>query len=1168
VVEKAQKSNTSNIFQNLKSTASGVLGSVLSKFGPGAQEIKAKKFLEERKATTGAPTTSRDLFLSRPVKLPTVGMRPTTRAGISAGTELFAKPFARAAAGGVLSGEVGQRKQLSIPASPFTRSVFGEGIAGEKPGQVLGFQQQIGRVKEGQGFGGQATQFLEKRLGLQPKFTAAPLVVGLGLADLIPENPLKIARGATTATRIASRAKQGLGLAEEAAPFLSKRGLLDFGKRSIDPRKNVLTGLGGAAVGAGTAEEPEDRLGRAFAGGAAGLAGPAAFELGVRGTGAVSRFGAKKTGAALDAAIAKQTQRVGNLTQKLQSFDRTVGDIAKLDRNKKFLSVLETTKRLPVKITSGFFSPAAGLTTSEGILKEVTGKTVDLKDIIERVPSRANALSRKREETFANIISSTKKLDKNTWAKLQDFANSLNKQDRLKLGQVIEGGETQKDVTKKLSDIRLGSTEEEFEVIQALQKEWNTVLRDVLEDAVTAGKISEGQFTNFITAHPNYLPNVVEAFLENPNVFLTSKRGLQTGEFKKAKGSKRALQDSFVSTVDYIRKNTLANEQNKSANELFSKLSDVKLEEFGIRKVETSKKAAALEGAVLKKKPIDLTLEGKDAFKFWKNGEQVTYEVPKEISYALKNLDPEDVAFLKTVVESWPGRVFLKAPANFLRAVATQYNPAFAFLRNPIRDIQTALVNSNVKARDLMWTNVASVANVIAPNSGMAKRYAEALDEASAAGGILGTGFFGRSPSAKSIVSKATGKGNVFSKTLKFVPKKIEDIGGVLEDNTRLAVFVSELRKTKDLTLAAKRSRNATADFSKAGAWTREINKTLPYLNARIRGIDSFAQAIKRDPQGTMRKLMITAAMPAVTLHTLNSRFESFNNIPTWEKRSYWIIMTGELPGQTKTGDRVMIPQYIKIPKGEAQQIGSAIVDRMLEATPTESLPKFITDLASNVSPVALDQGITAFIPQGPKVGIELLANKNFFTGKDIVRDYVPLPPGGKKKTAPREEVPKRFQVDYNTSEVAKALGGILNVSPAELDHVVRKGVMRDIFDAIDIGLGEKEDPFTAPIKDDTLFDLSTIPGTRAFIGSNSYGGALNEKEKTLMEQVEKTEEMIMNILKGGKPSSGSGGITRNPITGKLETGRTGALDSVTTTPTTGKRKIQRNPLTGKLEVK
>ena len=255
---------------NLKNTVNQVVQTTTGSFG-------TKRTSEPVPAPTPTPTAS---FGTKRVTSPTPVLTRAQRvsqtevpslsksqlqsgrfvqAGITKATEeLITKPLLRAGASVALTPGVSgavfgtKRRPTKIEASPLTKSIFGEGLTGEAPGEVLGLGQQTRRAAEGKGFAGGVTQFLSKKTGVKEQ-TLAPALIGLvTLGDLFPENPFKVGRALKGASLVDNVAKFG----DEAVDILEafKRGenivdakpeLIDAVVREIEKSTGVRPNIAG-----------------------------------------------------------------------------------------------------------------------------------------------------------------------------------------------------------------------------------------------------------------------------------------------------------------------------------------------------------------------------------------------------------------------------------------------------------------------------------------------------------------------------------------------------------------------------------------------------------------------------------------------------------------------------------------------------------------------------------------------------------------------------------------------------------------------------------------------------------------------------------------------------------------------------------------------------------
>lgn len=491
-------------------------------------------------------------------------------------------------------------------------------------------------------------------------------------------------------------------------------------------------------------------------------------------------------------------------------------------------------------------------------------------------------------------------------------------------------------------------------------------------------------------------------------------------------------------------------------------------------------------------KAVDYEKQGLGKISYFKDGIKEEYLAPKDLVDSLKGLDEtESGAIGKFLSNSVLGKV-ITAPARLVRALATTFNPVFTVFRNPARDIQTVMVTAKASAADYAY----GMAKAIAGDSSD-DFYRSAMKSGALQGGIYREGL---KPSE--ILSKKLTKDSVFTK-LTSPLKAIESVGNVMEEMTRLAVFRRSLAEGATPQEAAKIARNATVDFGKAGNATRVLNKVIPFLNARVQGTVNLAKAIKEDPTRAARQLMITAAVPASILTAYNTKYQSYEAIPDNEKRKFWIIMVGESQARDAKGKKVTIPHYVKIPKGEAQQVVSNVVERVLtlgKQKYPDTTAEFIGSLAGDFSPVT-DSSI---IPAGLSQYLEVNSNFSMFRKRQIVPDYVTV--AGKSFRA--EDVEPRYRSGRYTSEVAKRVGDVLNWSPAKIDYVAKIGLLGYLIQGADLIMGKN---VSAP--DATKFEKAAqLPGVSGVLGTQASGLSekeyQNDLEKTRLKNTEKIKKL------------------------------------------------------------
>jgi len=499
----------------------------------------------------------------------------------------------------------------------------------------------------------------------------------------------------------------------------------------------------------------------------------------------------------------------------------------------------------------------------------------------------------------------------------------------------------------------------------------------------------------------------------------------------------------------------------------------------------------------VKIKPVDYKKLGYEKISYFKDGIREDWLIPEDLGIALKHLDGQEAsAAMRWLDNSLPGRI-LQLPAKTLKALATTWNPIFSGFSNPTRDVQTALQTSGVTPQDFAKQFGDSLINIITKGKGDD----ELRNLARSAGGLQGSIFReGLEPEEvlKRMVEKD--KNNPFVNVVKHPLQAVESIGQKMEEFTRMTVFKSALKRGATVEEAAKIMRNATVDFSKNGNFLQIANKLIPFLNARVQGGMNLVDALRRDPTQFYRRAMMTAVYPTAMLYQNNSEYESYQKIPDNEKRKFWIIMVGEGEGLDISGRKTLTPHYIKIPKGEAQQVVSNVLERVMnrgkEKYP-DSTVEFLGKLAGDFSPIT-DSNI---LPPGLQQFIELETNYSLFREKPIVPDYIKVG-SGKGKWVKSSELPPEKQISESTSYIARKMGEALGWSPIKIDYVIKTGVLNDIIRAIDI-------PFKEPSETEGFQNISEKPFIKTVLGSSNYALDIEKKEFEREKLIEKNRQKL-----------------------------------------------------------
>lgn len=532
----------------------------------------------------------------------------------------------------------------------------------------------------------------------------------------------------------------------------------------------------------------------------------------------------------------------------------------------------------------------------------------------------------------------------------------------------------------------------------------------MLQMLVKEGMLTAKAYHTMRKMYPHYIPFFRDMSDAGMQSFLSGGKGFidVSSPVKRFKGSTRDIIDPLESIVKNTFQFYNAVERNH-VGRTFAKLADKNGVGQIVERVNGNKAATD------------------NTFNVWENGEKVTYETTPELIQTMRMLDKDQSNMVAKI---------LSYPANWLRAGAT-LSPEF-ILRNPVRDMIGASIYSKhgfipvldtfkglslfLKKGELYWEYM---------KSGAAHAAMVSLDR-DYLGGQL-----------RDIMSRE-------SKVTKLIKNPIEVLRAMSEATemaTRLAEFdnarkgytgvgnrlFGKDRKPLTAREAALESRDITLDFSRRGSHTKKANQVIAFFNATIQGADKMARAFKEDPRGMTVKTMLYITLPSVLLWYMNKDDERYQELPQWEKDTFWII-----PGKEN---------MYRVPKPfEAGVLFGTSFERMLQ---------YFDDAKNNRKSVGfkgfgdrvVDSLAPSFMPTAMIPVVEAMTNYSLFRQRNIIPQS-------------QENLPARLQYGANTSEVAKFVGDKINVSPYIVDNTIRGyggGLAGLGLSGIDAATGAKE---------------------------------------------------------------------------------------------------------------
>lgn len=497
---------------------------------------------------------------------------------------------------------------------------------------------------------------------------------------------------------------------------------------------------------------------------------------------------------------------------------------------------------------------------------------------------------------------------------------------------------------------------------------------------------------------------------------------------------------------------------------------------------------------------------GADAVRVKRNGVEEIYQVnDRQMADYIKGKEKQEATGVLKVING---------AADWVRKFATGANPVFG-LSNMIRDYNSAV--TNVGNRIPM--GVDDVMGNLAPAYTYVGRTGAKVDpkikEVLRIGGPL------------TYISKEV-KGGEASEIVDLFSSRKKN-GSVLEGVSR-ANEASELATRLGVYDAAKRAgvtdegelrdlmRDATVDFTKAGSTMREINKAVPFVNARLQGLRNTIRSIAKDPAGQYRKAQIYAIFPQLVVDGMNSRYGSLaDKISVSDRQDFYTPIVGKYTDEEGNEQ----PTYLRIPKGTQQQFAGMVKELVEDDSPMtgkERAEDFMIGLIK-MSPVN----------SVPQLGGSFFSTYNGLQTNKDYRGYSVYPEYLNKPEIPARQKKRTTtskSVEAVTDFLSRATGGsdtkegLLELSPAQVEFGIRTGIPGvggQIVDTIDMFRNVAKTGSVQPenrATDSVAGNLARLPFSSYFVKDK----ALSAPEYVTERNVDTAKQL--NITKGGVKES------------------------------------------------
>ncbi len=523
---------------------------------------------------------------------------------------------------------------------------------------------------------------------------------------------------------------------------------------------------------------------------------------------------------------------------------------------------------------------------------------------------------------------------------------------------------------------------------------------DEIQQVIDEEKISQEQYDRIITDDPGAV-EILKPLMQ------PSKGGkdLFSGASAKAvvkrlRGSDLAIKDPINSIIGNTSRIIDLSSRNNIARSLVN-LRDY-IPEF-IQEIPQQMQEVTIDG---EKVLVPSNRPPADAVEVFIDGKRKYFEVSDPILKAMQGMKPEQLSFGE--------RLFKQAaalPTTVFRVGATM-TPEF-ILKNTFRDQFNAALMS--EARPTPIDMVKGLASLVDDG--------ESYNQWKASGGSMGT-YMDLSDTGLYDAHKDLMDETKYSmKMLRtFGLQPLADFASATEQATRIGIYTASKRAGMSDLKAAQESRQGTADFMRSGSVGKSINRYVPFFNAAVQGTDKLIRAFKKNPKqvGTIAAMTIT--MPSVLLAGYylygapDDERQEYLEHPQWIRDTHWIYKVG---GKWMRVPKPFAPGYIfgTLPEKfmtwshqNNNPVGKSIYEEVLAG------------MWMSLSPVS---DATGLLPPPAKIGLEIATNWNFYRGQSIYPDYL-------------DDLEPELRATPYTSETARVLGEKFNVSPANVDALLK----------------------------------------------------------------------------------------------------------------------------------
>lgn len=607
-----------------------------------------------------------------------------------------------------------------------------------------------------------------------------------------------------------------------------------------------------------------------------------------------------------------------------------------------------------------------------------------------------------RDNNFDKLITGFKNKKE-----LQTFDQALIAKHALELE--ANGIETGRDIAKDKALVKATSKRfaKEFKQVREYSDK-------VLQQTVDYGLISQDTANYLRKKYPDYVP--FDRIFSDKELDTQMKHGVGAGEaslskqdiVQRIKGSSRSIDSPLNALITKTQDMIQQGERNKTAELLASYAKDPK-NPFQLQELKAGESA-----------------NGRPTISYLDNGQKRTFLAAPEVARAAKNMNREQMGIILRA---------LAAPARLLRMGATTVNAGFT-MANVVKDFVGATVNSKGGFNSMNPKSIVSALGAAFHHNG--DLYAEMQRE-----GVLGNIYELTRNASDLNLNEIRSHKNILTRSLhnaKSPLKTLENTIGRSEDFGRALQYVANkkyakrkgMSESEAIKFAADQARWNSTNFLRSGTYGKAINAIVPYSNANIQGQRITLRRMKENPARYTGKIALGIVAPTVAAMALSySNDENkkiMENLPDYVKENNVVVIG---PGakynkeQNKWEGVYLVPvppQFSPLHRQLHNMTRSAMTGQQFDVGKTVG---DAVEQVTTVNPMEIRRTGAQYVPQAVKPFVETWANKNLYTGQEVV-------PEGMKNLDGKD------QWDNSTSLTARKVGELTGLSPKQIDNAFR----------------------------------------------------------------------------------------------------------------------------------